>query len=70
MKNLCPLDSVESIDSPTGASVGSPCVEVCELDSDFVCKGCGRTINEILKWSEYTDKQKLAVLDRLFEGKG
>ena len=54
--------SVESIDSP--------CVEVCELDSDFVCKGCGRTINEILKWSEYTDKQKLAVLDRLFDGKG
>jgi len=51
-------------------TVASPCVEVCELDSDFVCKGCGRTINEILKWSEYTDKQKLAVLDRLFDGKG
>jgi len=56
--------------SESELKVSSPCVNVCELDSDFVCKGCGRTINEILKWSEYTDKQKLAVLDRLFDGKG
>ena len=56
-----------SVDSPSVDAVASPCVEVCELDSDFVCKGCKRTINEILKWSEYTDKQKLAVLDRLFK---
>jgi predicted Fe-S protein YdhL (DUF1289 family) len=47
-------------------AVESPCVNVCELDSDFVCKGCGRTITEVLKWPEYTDKQKLEVLDRLF----
>jgi len=52
--------------SPHGASVGSPCVDVCELDSDFVCIGCGRTIDEVLKWREYTDEQKKAVLDRIF----
>ena len=44
----------------------SPCVDVCQLDSDFVCIGCGRTIDEVLKWPEYTDEQKKAVLDRLF----
>jgi len=48
----------------------SPCVNVCKLDSDFVCEGCGRTIQEVLKWPEYTDEQKQAVLDRLFDSKG
>jgi len=52
--------------SPHGASVGSPCVDICKLDSDFVCIGCGRTIDEVLKWREYTDEQKKAVLDRIF----
>jgi len=44
----------------------SPCVKVCNLDSDFVCIGCGRSIEEILKWQEYTVEQQTAVLDRLF----
>ena len=48
----------------------SPCVNVCELDENFDCKGCDRTIDEILKWPEYTDEQKHAVLDRLFGSKG
>ncbi|WP_367991182.1 DUF1289 domain-containing protein [Spiribacter pallidus] len=58
--------SVDYIKSSHGASVGSPCVDVCESDSDFVCIGCRRTIEEVLKWPEYTDEQKKAVLDRLF----
>ena len=58
--------SGDSVESPSGSAVPSPCVNVCKLDSDFVCEGCGRTIEEVLKWPEYTDKQKQAVLDRLF----
>jgi len=56
--------------SPSVDAVASPCVNVCKLDSDFVCEGCGRTIEEVLKWPEYTDEQKLAVLNRLFDNKG
>jgi len=47
----------------------SPCVDICTLDSDFVCIGCGRSIEEILKWQEYTVEQQAAVLDRLFGAK-
>jgi len=47
-------------------TVVSPCINICKLDSDFVCIGCGRTIDEVLKWLEYTDEQKKAVLDRIF----
>jgi hypothetical protein len=61
-----PSPSVDSPESPHGASVGSPCVGICELDSDFVCKGCGRTIEEVLKWPEYTDEQKQQVINRIF----
>jgi len=52
--------------SPSVDSIESPCVNVCELDSDFVCIGCGRTIDEVLKWPEYTIEQQAAVLDRIF----
>jgi len=44
----------------------SPCIDVCKLDDSFVCEGCGRTIDEILKWPEYTEQEKQQVLDRLF----
>jgi len=53
---------------PSVDAVNSPCVDICELDSDFVCIGCGRTIDEVLKWREYTDEQKKAALDRIFKG--
>jgi len=56
----------ESVNNPFGSCTLSPCVNICELDSDFVCIGCGRTIDEVLKWLEYTDEQKKAVLDRIF----
>ena len=49
--------------------IESPCIDVCTLDSDFVCIGCGRSIEEILKWQEYTVEQQAAVLDRLFDPK-
>jgi len=58
--------SFSTMPTNSEAEVSSPCIDVCELDSDFVCIGCGRTIDEVLKWPEYTDEQKKAVLDRLF----
>jgi len=57
----------QAVKSPSGSETPSPCVQVCELDSDFVCIGCRRTIDEVLKWPEYTDEQKKKVLDRIFD---
>jgi len=50
----------------TSEAAQSPCVDICQLNSDFVCIGCGRSIEEILKWQEYTAEQQKAVLDRIF----
>jgi hypothetical protein len=49
-------------------TVTNPCNDHCELDSDFVCIGCKRTIYEILKWDEYTEDEKQSVLNRIKDG--
>ncbi|MBU6470512.1 MAG: DUF1289 domain-containing protein [Gammaproteobacteria bacterium] len=40
----------------------SPCVRNCCLDEREVCLGCGRTLDEIRRWSEMTEPEKHAVL--------
>jgi len=42
----------------------SPCVRNCCLDSDDLCLGCFRYIDEIVAWRSYSDqeKQKITVL--------
>lgn len=42
-------------------SVTSPCVRICCLDDDNICLGCGRTLDEIRRWSQMTDAEKCAV---------
>lgn len=35
-----------------------------------VCAGCGRTLDEIARWSTMSDEDKRAVLARLADAKG
>ncbi len=46
-------------------TVESPCVRICKLSANNVCIGCGRTVEEIAKWTVLTDHEKQAVLDRI-----
>lgn len=47
----------------------SPCISVCKLESDpsgvEICKGCLRTLDEIVRWSRMTADEKQQVLDRI-----
>jgi len=44
----------------------SPCVKVCKIASDTnICIGCFRTLEEIGKWSQLTDTERLAIIDKL-----
>ena len=46
--------------------IPSPCNNVCQLDPNTgYCRGCLRTIEEIAGWVDYSNEEKLAVLDRL-----
>lgn len=46
-------------------AVPSPCRNVCQMDPESgLCRGCGRTLQEIAEWLEMTPEQKLATLER------
>jgi len=47
--------------------VPSPCIGVCILDPTWgaYCIGCKRMGMEIVNWQEYTNKEKLQILERL-----
>jgi len=46
--------------------VSSPCVNVCQLDSDTgYCIGCMRTLDEIADWLELNNEEKRQVLSKL-----
>lgn len=44
----------------------APCIAICSTSQgDAVCKGCGRTFDEVQHWPGYTPAQKRAVWRRI-----
>ena len=46
-------------------AVLSPCVGICDLGDDGLCRGCLRTVGEIASWSTMGDAQRLRVIEEL-----
>lgn len=43
-------------------SIPSPCISLCQMDDvSKLCKGCWRTIDEIIAWSSHDDEAKKQV---------
>lgn len=45
----------------------TPCVSICKI-LEGKCVGCGRTREEIAKWTRYTDDERLEIMKRLGYG--
>ena len=45
----------------------SPCIGVCSATAlgDAVCRGCGRTFEEVHAWNTLSDEEKIAINARL-----
>ncbi|WP_088182605.1 DUF1289 domain-containing protein [Sphingobium sp. Z007] len=44
----------------------TPCRNLCALDRErATCRGCGRTIAEIVHWRSMTDVARAAVMKRV-----
>lgn len=44
----------------------SPCIAICSTSQgDDVCKGCGRTFDEVCLWLEMSEHEKDAVWMRI-----
>ena len=46
------------------SSIDSPCIGICQIWNNK-CKGCHRTLYEIVNWYDFSDAQKRDVLERL-----
>ena len=42
----------------------TPCVSICAVENG-TCIGCGRTVEEVTKWFDYTDHERKIVMERL-----
>ena len=47
---------------PSDQSPTSPCVRNCCLDDNDVCLGCGRALDEILRWHQATASERDVIL--------
>ena len=48
----------------------SPCMNICVLDADRCCTGCGRAVDEIARWGRMSAAEQWAVIARLEEWRG
>lgn len=44
------------------AEPASPCVRNCCLDENDICLGCGRALEEILRWQQSSPGEREAIL--------
>jgi predicted Fe-S protein YdhL (DUF1289 family) len=51
--------------APEAVPATSPCIKVCRLDLDDRCYGCGRTRDEIARWSLMSLDERRAVNRRI-----
>jgi predicted Fe-S protein YdhL (DUF1289 family) len=50
----------------TESPIESPCVNICTLDTQAgLCRGCGRTLNEIAGWVRMSGVERKRIMAEL-----
>ena len=44
----------------------TPCVAVCTTTFDDICRGCGRTVDEVAQWVFMTQEQKDEIINEAY----
>jgi hypothetical protein len=62
----------EALDGADGAAmlagevidgaVSTPCVKVCVIGADGLCRGCARTLDEIVDWGRMSEPARRSVM--------
>ena len=48
------------------AAIETPCDKICILDdASGLCRGCGRSVDEIARWTAYSDAERARVMAQL-----
>ena len=57
---------VETDSTTTCLMIETPCIKVCTLDAAAGrCLGCGRTLDEIARWSTMTAGERARIMNEL-----
>jgi hypothetical protein len=52
--------------APGPGAVASPCIDICQIVAETgLCRGCGRTLDEIAAWPAASDEERRAILRRI-----
>ncbi len=46
-------------------AIDTPCIGVCVMEPDGLCRGCARTIDEIVAWGQMTPDRRRAIMATL-----
>jgi predicted Fe-S protein YdhL (DUF1289 family) len=50
----------------TAAVIESPCEKICIVDTaSGLCRGCGRSLSEIERWTAYSDGERRRIMAEL-----
>jgi predicted Fe-S protein YdhL (DUF1289 family) len=55
MKGVRDLSNIDNM-------VQSPCIRNCCLNKDDICLGCFRSLDEIIRWNEANNQERLTIL--------
>jgi predicted Fe-S protein YdhL (DUF1289 family) len=48
------------------ATIETPCEQICIVDPPSgLCRGCGRSLAEIERWTAYSDGERSRIMDQL-----
>jgi predicted Fe-S protein YdhL (DUF1289 family) len=47
--------------------VASPCIGVCVLDTADICEGCFRTMDEIARWSTFSNDGQRDIIKKTWQ---
>jgi predicted Fe-S protein YdhL (DUF1289 family) len=56
----------DSHHAPIMATIETPCEQICIVDQPSgLCRGCGRSLAEIGRWTAYSDGERSRIMDEL-----
>ena len=60
------FDHSDSNDRRISAVIESPCEKICIVDAaSGLCRGCGRSLSEIERWTAYSDGERRRIMAEL-----
>ncbi|QIH11694.1 MULTISPECIES: DUF1289 domain-containing protein [unclassified Pseudomonas] len=55
--------------SNVSPAVRSPCISLCRLDEEKICRGCFRHVEDIREWRSADDERRRVICDQALQRK-